>query len=302
MKANRLLKLITSLVSAATLGLVILFAGCKTQPTPTTTPAVYSLPELKYKILSAFPDYFWCDPDFWPIVREGQEQKNAIDQFFTIKSDQSEFSAILTHLNLPDKSDYTDAEKLLIYREHKTLNGALQVTPASAGYNFIIRIKEGQGERIEGTITTAGLMKQTKREPSINTCPICLSKGTLIDTPEGQIPVEKLTEGMMVWSVDCCGNRISIKIAEIASTPVSADFEFTKIRLSDGRSVTASPGHPAAQGKTLSGYQVGDTLDGATVIDIEYITIGDTATYDILPSGTTGEYWANGILLKSTLR
>ena len=290
------------LISLIGFGLVFLLAGCKTQPTPTTTPTVYSLPELKYRILAEFPDYFWCDPHLWPIVREGQEQTDAIAQFPTIKSDQSEFSTILEHINLPSKSDYTDAEKLLIFREHKTLNGALQVTPAGADYNFVIRIKEGQGERIEGNITTSGLMKQTKREPSINTCPICLAKGTLIDTPQGQIPVEKLTRGMTVWSIDCCGNKTAVKISEAASTPVPAGFQFIRIQLSDGRSITASPGHSTPQGKALSSYKAGDVLDDATVVSLEYITTGDTATYDILPSGTAGEYWANDILLKSTIK
>jgi hypothetical protein len=47
---------------------------------------------------------------------------------------------------------------------------------------------EGQGERIEGTISNNGDIKITKREPGFNTCPICFSKGTLIGTPDGQIP------------------------------------------------------------------------------------------------------------------
>ena len=55
------------------------------------------------------------------MAREGQEQQNAIDQFPAIKSNQTEFSAILAQFNIPDKTDYTDNEKLLIYGEHKKL-------------------------------------------------------------------------------------------------------------------------------------------------------------------------------------
>jgi hypothetical protein len=37
------------------------------------------------------------------------------------------------------------------------------------------------------------------------------------------------------------------------------------------------------------------------VVSIECVTYDAGATYDILPDGGVGEYWANGILLKSTL-
>jgi len=73
------------------------------------------------------------------------------------------------------------------------------------------------------------------------------------------------------------------------------------VRLADGRTVTASPGHPTANGRPLGDYQVGDSLDGALVIAVESVTYGEGATYDLLPAGTTGLYWANGILLRSTL-
>jgi hypothetical protein len=46
---------------------------------------------------------------------------------------------------------------------------------------------------------------------------------------------------------------------------------------------------------------VGDTLDGALVIVVEQVIYEGGATYDLLPGGPTGLYWANGILLKSTL-
>ena len=75
-----------------------------------------------------------------------------------------------------------------------------------------------------------------------------------------------------------------------------------RIELSDGRSVTASPGHPTAEGKAIADYQVGDELDGARIIVVDYITYENGMTYDILPAGTTGFYWANGILLGSTLK
>jgi hypothetical protein len=36
-------------------------------------------------------------------------------------------------------------------------------------------------------------------------------------------------------------------------------------------------------------------------VSVERAAYGQPATYDVLPAGDTGFYWANGILLASTL-
>jgi len=285
------------------LGIVtILGGGCVQQPTPPPTPPVtYSIPELKYLLISNFDPVFYVDPDFYPIAREGQEEKNALEQFNTIKVDTIEFSAILEHLGLPTKTDYTSEEKLLVYREYKKLTRAVEITASGDLYNFVLRTGESQGERIEGTITASGKIKVLKREPSFNTYPICLTKGTLIDTPDGPVPVEYFKKGMAVWTVDDSGKRIAAGVVETAVTPVPLSFQVVTVKLDDGRTVAASPGHPTAVGRALGDYQVGDTLDGALVMAVEHVTYNAGATYDLLPSGETGLYWANGVLLKSTL-
>ncbi len=280
----------------------LLGAGCTQQPTPTPTPSViYSLPELKYRLLSEFDNVFYVDPDFYPVARVGQEEKNALEQFSVIRANDSEFSAILEHLGLPNKTEYTDEEKLLIYREHKKLTLAIDITASGDIYHFVLRVGEGQGERIEGTITVFGTIKVLKREPSFNTYPICLTKGTLIDTPGGAMPIEQLHQGMTVWTIDDSGGRVAAGVAETIMTVVPTSFQVVKVTLNDGRSVTTSPGHPTAEGRALSDYHVGDTLDGALVITVEHVTYNGGATYDLLPAGAAGLYWANGVLLKSTL-
>jgi len=290
-----------------TIVLVILLSGCKAQSSLTTSstsilPATYSQYQLEYRLFAKYPNIFWCDSDYYPVAREGQEQQNSVDQFLTIKSNQAEFSAILTQLNLPNKTDYTDNEKLLIYREHKKLTYAVQMTAANGGYNFDLRVGEGQGTRIQGTIITSGEIQETSRETSFNTCPICLVKGTLIDTPQGRIPVEQLSKGMIVWTTDDSGNRIAKEIVETTSTIVPSSFKVIKIELNDGRTITASPGHPTAEGRAIADYQLGNELDGAQIVTMDYITYENSMTYDILPAGPTGFYWANGILLGSTLK
>ncbi len=123
----------------------------------------------------------------------------------------------------------------------------------------------------------------------------------MIDTPGGPVPVEQLRPGMAVWTVDNAGDRIAGTVVEVSETPVPPSFQVVKIGLADGRMVTASPGHPTATGQPLGDYRVGDTLDGALVATVEHIPYDGGATYDLLPSGPSGLYWANGVSLRSTL-
>jgi hypothetical protein len=289
---SRLLIGVVLLIMAAMLG-----PAC-TQEQP---PVEYSVPELEYRLLAHFDNVFWCDPDFYPVGGEEQEEQNALEQFPIISANTTEFSAILAHLGLPEKSQYSDEEKLQIYREHKKLTYAVQMTPSEDVYDFSLRVGEGQGEEIAGRITKAGAITILSREPSVNTCPICLTKGTLIDTPSGPVPVEELRQGMAVWTVGDSGDRIAAAVVGTTMTPVPSLFQVVRVGLSDGRSVTAAWRHPTAEGRPLGDYEVGDTLDGAAVVVVEQVVYRGGATYDLLPGGPTGLYWANGILLKSTL-
>ncbi len=277
----------------------LLIGACTPQPAP--APVIYSPFDLKYLLLTNFDNVFYVDPDFYPIAREGQEEKNALEQFPGIQATGAEFSAILKHLALTVKADYSNDEKLLIYREHKKLSRAVELTASGDVYRFILRVGEGQGERIEGTITPSGKITILKREPSFNTYPICLAKGTLIATPDGLVPVEQLHRGMSVWTVDDRGRPVAAELIQTTATSVTSPFQVVRVKLNDGRSVTASPGHPSAAGRALGDYRVGDTLDGALVTAVDYLPYDGDMTYDLLPAGGTGLYWANGVLLKSTL-
>ena len=88
--------------------------------------------------------------------------------------------------------------------------------------------------------------------------------------------------------------------APLASVPAPIGFQIIRIVLSDGRSVSASPGHPTPDGRAIGDLKVGDMLDSAIVVSVTSVPYSGF-TLDILPDGGTGLYWANGILLKSTL-
>jgi hypothetical protein len=74
------------------------------------------------------------------------------------------------------------------------------------------------------------------------------------------------------------------------------------LALDDGRLVLVSPGHPTSDGRRVGDLSVGDKLDGARIASVARVTYAGGATYDVLPAGATGAYWANGVLLRSTLR
>jgi hypothetical protein len=73
-----------------------------------------------------------------------------------------------------------------------------------------------------------------------------------------------------------------------------------RLLLADGRVVEASAGHPTADGRQVGDLKPGDSLDNSRLVGVERISyVGDT--WDLLPAGPTGAYWANDVLLGSTL-
>lgn len=132
-------------------------------------------------------------------------------------------------------------------------------------------------------------------------CPICLSENTTIDTPNGYVPVKSIHEGDPVWTSDINGSRQIVNVLKTTKVQTK-NHQISHIKLDDGRQVYASPNHPLADGRPIGSIVVGDTLDGARVILAELVPYQGDYTYDILPSGDTKTYWANGVLLRSTMR
>src|SRR5437867_2823570 len=83
-------------------------------PIPTLVSGV-SITELKYRVLDQYPDFFFCDPDFYPVARD-DEGVLALQKFPDLQADQEEFKAILAHNGLSGSTTFTDEQKLLIYK------------------------------------------------------------------------------------------------------------------------------------------------------------------------------------------
>lgn len=271
-------------------------------PAPNATPAAELGPtELKYRVLEEFPDFFFCDPDYYPIAR-ADEADLALQRFPELQANAEEFNAILAHLGLAGAAGFTDEQKLLIYQQHKKL-AAIVFETAGDAYTFQIQVaeSEGAGELVTGRIDRQGSLSILDRVETIVACPICLAAGTLIDTPSGMVPIESLRPGMLVWTVDAVGRRVVEPVLAVGKTAAPANHQMVHLTLADGREIRLSPGHPTADGRTAGELAVGDRLAGSVVAAAERVRYAGAATYDILPAGETGFYWANGIILGSTL-
>jgi hypothetical protein len=129
---------------------------------------------------------------------------------------------------------------------------------------------------------------------------ICLAADDRIATPTGPLPVAQLRPGMIVWTQDGAGRRIAAQVLRVSHKPAPSGHHVIRVVLSDGRTVEASPGHPTADGRHVGELRPGDLLDGSRVRAVQRVSyIGDT--WDLLPAGPTGAYWADDVLLGSTL-
>lgn len=268
---------------------------------PTLPTSSLSITELKYSVLEQYPNFFFCDPDLYPVA-QANELTLAKERFASLQSSEEEFELILSRNNLSNSVFLTDQQKLLIYREHKKLD-AISFQRVEDAYQFQIQTgREGQpGSLITGTIDANGSIVVQEQESIFPSCPICLAEGTLIDTPRGSIAVEELQVGDPVWTLNAAGDRMLGRVLRLGSAAVPKTHEILHVVLSDGRELWVSPGHPTADGQRISDVKLHGLLDGAHVVLLERLPYSGHKTYDLLPSGDTGLYWANGILLGSTL-
>jgi hypothetical protein len=141
-----------------------------------------------------------------------------------------------------------------------------------------------------------------KKENLTRLCPICLSENTGIDTPNGPVNIKNLKIGMTILTQDSYGNLQTGTILKTGRTLASPDHMMVHVVLSDKRELYVSPNHPTADGRFFGELLAGDALDGSKIKNVEQVPYNGTYTYDLLPSGQTGFYWANGILIESTLK
>jgi hypothetical protein len=285
----------------ALLGATLLVACGSATSTPLGTPM--NVHQLKFRVMDAVGTPVYCDPDFYPLARDGGEQANALTEYPKIQAQADLYAAIVAHEHLPT-GELTDAQKLAVYRAYKLLN-ALVLTQNGNDYAFEFRAQPKDGptiQMVKGSVRVDGVVTVTSRTDSGRPpCPICLAASTLIATPSGPVRVVDIKAGMPVWTADRSGRRVAVTVVEVGSTQVPAGHLMVHLVLADGRELLASPGHKTADGRALGFLAAGDALDGSTIKLWELVPYAGDRTYDLLPAGPTGTYWANGVLLSSTL-
>jgi hypothetical protein len=133
-------------------------------------------------------------------------------------------------------------------------------------------------------------------------CPICLSANSEINTPNGDINVRDIKDGMTVWSTNSNGTIIESKVIKTNNVFVGETHKVIDLQLADGRELFVSPNHPTYDGRMITDLKVGERYDGSTVKSTDLVQYKYQFTYDILPDSQAGNYFANGILVGSTLK
>jgi hypothetical protein len=292
----------------AVLALIVGLNACAapTASPSVTPPATLTQTALRFGLLDEFGMLWFCDPDSFPVPRDN-EPELAAKQLPAIQADRDAFLLILARRGIPSGITYDAGQVLAIYRDWKMLNAIALEPIGNRRYRFdlltTVAPDAAEGLRTAGIIDDVGAITIEQQAPSgPPNCPICLARGSLIATPDGPRAVQDLRVGDPVWTLDLAGVRVAGTVIRAGSVAAPRDHHVVHLVLDDGRELVVSPGHPLVDGRRVGDLRVGDTLDGALVIGADLVSYADDRTYDLLPSGSTGAYWAGGILIGSTFK
>ena len=266
--------------------------------------ATFGPAELRLMLIDQLGPLWYCDRDEYPVGRD--EGQAALDAVPEMEAENELFRAIAGRLGIDLDGDVSDAEVLAIYR-HWKVGLAVQLDAIGEDtyrFDYLAQPVGGaaEGMRTTGTIRSSGEITIEQQAPAGEPiCPICLARGTLIDTPSGPVPVERLRLGDAIWTMTADGRRVAGSVIALGSTAAPPDHVVVRLMLEDGRTVSASPGHPLADGRLLGDLRPRDTVDGSRVSFAVLEPYASTRTFDLVSSGETGVYLAGGIPLGSTL-
>jgi hypothetical protein len=292
--------------------MALLVAGCGgglTRVAPPVGTQPLTKPQLELRVLHAIGPFFYCDPDVYP-VGFGTPTERVDVGFAKVERDPEALRAVLADLHEAGAASYPEPVKARVWDRYKRMK-ALNLQPTHDGYSFAFiplphDATEPSRSRVQERVGFISRVRAVSlgRSHSVQFggCPICLVRDTSIATPRGPMPVQALHVGDPVWTADRHGRRVSGNIVVVGRLAVGPAHQVIVLTLADARHLAASPGHPLDDGRQLADLDVGDAYDGSHVTARAVETYTDGWTYDVLPSGATGTYWADGIRVSSTLR
>jgi hypothetical protein len=256
--------------------------------------------QLRYLLLGHYPHFAYCDPDLYPVARD-DEQSRADEWWANADRGSPEALTIMAHHGY--REPLSRDQRLTAYRDHKKLN-VIAMRTVSGGYEYQLSTStsgDQPDQTVDGLVTVDGKVQERSRAARPGGCPICLDPETRIATPAGDVPAALVRTGDLVWTTDRDGRRVAAPIERVARRATPGPHLMLRLALSDGRVLVAAGAHPAADGTALQQLYPGRSYNGATVAAVAWVQSTAPVTVDILPAGPTGTYWANGILVGSTL-
>ena len=216
------------------------------------------------------------------------------------------FRAIAARLDIDPDADPSATDKLAIYRAWKAgLAVQLELIGEDAyRFDYLAQPVGGaeEGTRTAGTIRSTGEITIDQQAPAGEPiCPICLARGTLIDTPVGPVPVDRLRLGDPIWTLTADGRRVAGSVIALGSTAAPPGHVVVRLVARGwpnghglaGPSARRWPAdrRPGPRGPCRWQHRC---RRGSRAIRVE-------DTFDLVSSGETGAYFAGGIPLGSTL-
>lgn len=306
---------------AAALSVVLTMAGCTNErevvrPRPTTTPTPslgkvlpFAPASLQFIVVDRFGPPVACYPDSYPVGRPDGERHAAEQWWSELNVGSTHGRAIIDRLGWSFPPSAAQVDRVAAYREYKKLR-TVHMIPVDSGlayqFEFNGPIAGGTGSwdggratRYVGFILPDGRIESVIERPNDVACPICLDGATRIRVPGGERPVRLLRPGDPVMSVGRGGVPIVTTVRRSVRRP--AQGPLLALRLTDGRVLRMAAAHPLPDGRSAGVLAAGDHLNGSRIVRRDAVEPSLGATFDILPDGPTGHYWAEGILLGSTI-
>lgn len=140
-------------------------------PPPATGGTPASVWKLRYMLLGHYPDFAFCDPDYYPVARD--DEQSAADAWWArVNHSSPEVQTIIAQHGY--REPLTGSQRLVAYRDHKKLS-VITMTAVSGGYEYQLSTGTPGGRpdhTVTGMVTLDGTVHERSRRPRPGGCPV----------------------------------------------------------------------------------------------------------------------------------